>query len=99
MDEDVLELIDRVASMYPVRQDQVFLTGHSSGGMGTWHDLSLHETSHYVAPLLAWNLPSGTTLKLSAAFGVTGNSHRTLIRIGVSHEISRFDRRVKDWFR
>jgi poly(3-hydroxybutyrate) depolymerase len=36
VDADVLELIDRVSSMYPVRQDQVFLTGHSSGGMGTW---------------------------------------------------------------
>jgi len=36
IDTDVLELIERVSSMYPVRQDQVFLTGHSSGGMGTW---------------------------------------------------------------
>ena len=36
VDSDVLELIDRVSSMYPVRMDQVFLTGHSSGGMGTW---------------------------------------------------------------
>ncbi len=36
VDVDVLELIDRVSAMYPVRQDQVFLTGHSSGGMGTW---------------------------------------------------------------
>ena len=36
VDADVLELIDRVSNMYPVRHDQVFLTGHSSGGMGTW---------------------------------------------------------------
>ena len=36
VDADVLELVDRISSLYPVRQDQVFLTGHSSGGMGTW---------------------------------------------------------------
>jgi hypothetical protein len=69
------------------------------GGTGTWHDLTLHGTSQYIAPVLAWNLPSGTTFKVSAAFGLTDNSHDTLIRIGVSHEIPRFDRRVKGWVR
>jgi hypothetical protein len=69
------------------------------GGTGTWHDLTFHGTSQYVAPVLAWNLPSGTTFKISAAFGLTDNSHDTLIRVGVSHEISRLDRRVKGWVR
>jgi hypothetical protein len=69
------------------------------GGTGTWHDLTLHETSQYLAPVIAWNLPSGTTFKLSTAFGLTNNSYGTLIRFGVSHEISRFDRHVKEWFR
>ena len=69
------------------------------GGTGTWHNLTLHGTSQYIAPGLAWNLPSGTTFKLSAAFGLTDNSHDTLIRIGLSHEIPRFDRRVKGWVR
>jgi hypothetical protein len=69
------------------------------GGAGTWHDLTFHGTSQYIAPVLAWDLPSGTTFKVSAAFGLTDNSHDTLIRIGVSHEISRLDRRVKGWVR
>jgi hypothetical protein len=69
------------------------------GGGGTWHELSLQDTSHYIAPVLGWNLPNGTTLKLSTAFGLTESSLGSLIRIGVSHEISRFDRRVKGWVR
>ena len=33
---DVVEVLERVTSLYPVKKDQIFLTGHSSGGMGTW---------------------------------------------------------------
>jgi hypothetical protein len=69
------------------------------GGTGTWHDLTLHDTSHYIAPTVAWNFPNGTTFKISTAFGLTNNSHQRLVRFGISHEISRFDRRVKEWFR
>jgi hypothetical protein len=65
------------------------------GGTGTWHDLTLHGTSQYIAPVLAWNLPEGTSFKVSSAFGLTDISHSSLIRFGVSHEIPRFDRRVK----
>jgi hypothetical protein len=67
------------------------------GGLGTWNQLSLVGTSHYIAPVLAWNLPSGTTLRVSAGLGLMGNSHDTLLRFGVSHEIPRFDRQVKGW--
>jgi len=33
---DVLAIVDRLLAVYPIREDQVFLTGHSSGGVGTW---------------------------------------------------------------
>ncbi|MFN7921180.1 MAG: PHB depolymerase family esterase [Bryobacteraceae bacterium] len=36
-ERDVLAMIDDIAESHPVRRDQVFLTGHSSGGVGTWH--------------------------------------------------------------
>jgi hypothetical protein len=67
------------------------------GGLGTWHQPSFAGTSHYLAPVLAWNLPSGTTFRVSAGFGVTENSHGTLLRFGVSHEIPRFDWQIKRW--
>src|SRR5215467_8160587 len=31
------------------------------GGLGEWDNMTLRGTSQYIAPTLAWNLPSGTT--------------------------------------
>ena len=69
------------------------------GGLGEWGNMTLHGTSQYVAPTLAWNLPSGTTLRVSPGFGLTGESHSTLIRFGVSHEFPGFGQQVKRLFR
>jgi hypothetical protein len=69
------------------------------GGLGDRYRFGLNDTSHYIASLLAWNLPSGTTLRISPTFGLNENSHRFLVRFGVSHEISGFGRRVAQLFR
>jgi len=60
------------------------------GGLGDWHSFGLHDTSHYLAPGLAWNLPSGWTLRLSPSFGLNNNSHQFLVRWGISREINGF---------
>jgi hypothetical protein len=60
------------------------------GGLGDRYSFGLHDTSHYLAPVVAWNLPSDWTLRLSAGFGLNDNSHRFLLRWGVSREISGF---------
>jgi hypothetical protein len=60
------------------------------GGLGDAKSPGLHETSHYLAPVLAWNLPSDWTLRVSPGFGLNDNSHRLLLRWGVSHEFSGF---------
>ena len=60
------------------------------GGLGDRSSPGLHETSHYLAPVAAWNLPSGWTLRLSPGFGLNEVSHRFLLRWGVSREISGF---------
>ncbi len=69
------------------------------GGLGTWHQFGLPGTAHYVGPLLAWNLPSGTSFRISPTFGLNRASAHFLIRAGVSYEIPRFDRQVRRWFR
>ena len=69
------------------------------GGLGEWGNMALKGTSQYIAPTLAWNLPSGTTLRVSPGFGLTGQSHGTLIRFGVSHEFSGFGQELKKLFR
>jgi len=60
------------------------------GGLGDTRSLGLHETSHYVAPALAWNLPSGWTIRLSPSFGLNANSHHLLLRWGLSKEFDGF---------
>jgi hypothetical protein len=68
------------------------------GGLGSAQSAGLHDTSHYLAPAVAWNLPSDWTLRLSSGFGLNDNSHRLLLRWGVSREFSGFGETVRRWF-
>ena len=69
------------------------------GGLGDRHHFGLRDTSHYVAPVLGWNLPSGWTLRVSPGFGLNDNSHRLLLRWGVSREIRGFGSMVGRFLR
>lgn len=60
------------------------------GGLGTTASFGLPRTSHYLAPVVAWNLPSDWTVRLSPGFGLNDNSHRFLLRWGLSREFSGF---------
>lgn len=64
------------------------------GGLGDRYTFGLRNTSHYLAPAVAWNLPAGWTFRLSPGFGLNDNSHRLLLRWGVSREISGFGEMV-----
>jgi len=68
------------------------------GGLGDAARFGLHDTSHYLAPVVAWNLPSGWTLRLSPGFGLNETSHRLLLRWGVSREFSGFGEMVSHLF-
>jgi hypothetical protein len=68
------------------------------GGLGDTQSFGLHETSHYLAPAMAWNLPSGWALRLSPGFGLNDNSHRLLFRWGLSREFSGFGELVSKLF-
>jgi hypothetical protein len=68
------------------------------GGLGDRHHFGLHDTAHYLAPVVAWNIPSGWTLRISPGFGLEDNSHQFLLRWGVSREISGFGSMVSRLF-
>ena len=68
------------------------------GGLGDRYSFGLRETSQYLAPVAAWNLPSGWTLRVSPGFGLNDNSHGFLLRWGVSYEISGFGEMVGHLF-
>ena len=78
---------------------QNFIAGvEMYGGLGDRHSFGLKDTSHYLAPVAAWNLPSGWTLRVSPGLGLNDNSHGFLLRWGLSYEISGFGERVSHLF-
>jgi hypothetical protein len=58
------------------------------GGLGDTRTLSLHETSHYVAPLLGWEMSKQIHLSLSPGFGVTALSFSQFVRAGIAYEFA-----------
>jgi len=58
------------------------------GGLGDTEQFGLNDTSQYLAPLIAWNLPSAVTLKLSPGWGLNQDSLPFLLRFGFSIEFS-----------
>jgi hypothetical protein len=73
-----------------------FVTGAEAyGGLGDTDALTLHETSHYIAPLLGWALPNGLRLSFSPGFGLTSTSLGRVYRVGVAYEFNQ----IGNWFR
>jgi hypothetical protein len=79
---------------------QNFIAGAEMyGGLGDRHSFGLHDTSQYLAPVVAWNLPSDWTLRISPGFGLNDNSHRFLLRLGISREVPSFGSMVDKFLR
>lgn len=68
------------------------------GGLGTADRFTLHGTSHYIAPEVAWSLPAGPTLSVSPSFGLTDAAYGFLLRLGVSYEFPGFGGSVRKLF-
>ncbi|HZD94593.1 MAG TPA: hypothetical protein VE133_10090, partial [Candidatus Sulfotelmatobacter sp.] len=65
------------------------------GGLGDRYSFGLQDTSHYLAPTMAFHLPNGPTLSVSPAAGLNSNSHGFLLRFGVAYEINQFVSRLR----
>jgi hypothetical protein len=68
------------------------------GGLGTHANLGFDNTSHYLAPTVAWTLANGTQFRVSPTFGLSGTSVGFLLRFGVSYEIAQFRRAAQKLF-
>jgi hypothetical protein len=64
------------------------------GGLGDTASLTLRDTSHYIAPLIGWNLPRGMRLSFSPGFGLTDTSLARVYRVGLAFELNQ----VGEWF-
>jgi hypothetical protein len=69
------------------------------GGFGTYYEFGPSRTCHFAALVVGWDLPNGTTFRLSPSVGLTENSPHFLLRFGISHEIPRFGSVMKRMFR
>lgn len=64
------------------------------GGLGDTFALTLRDTSHYIAPLIGWQLPKGVRLSFSPGFGLTNTSLARVYRVGLAFEFEQ----VGNWF-
>lgn len=60
------------------------------GGLGTTDSFGLKATSHYAAPIVAWEIPRGPKLSFSPSFGLNDNGMKVLWRAGVQYEFQQF---------
>ena len=65
------------------------------GGLGDRYSFGLHDTSHYLAPIIAWRVPGGTTFKFSPGFGLNDQSQPFLFRFGISYEINQIASKLR----
>jgi len=65
------------------------------GGLGDRYSFGLHDTSHYLAPTMAFRMPNGPTFSISPAAGLNSNSHGFLLRFGMAYEINQFASRFR----
>ena len=68
------------------------------GGLGTPDRFTLHNTSHHIAPVIAWSLPAGPMFSISPSFGLTDPAYGFILRMGVSYEFPGFGRAVRGLF-
>jgi hypothetical protein len=66
--------------------EKIIVGMEAYGGLGDTWALSLHDTSHYIAPVFGWELPAHFRVSLSPGFGVTGSSVDQFYRIGLARE-------------
>jgi hypothetical protein len=68
------------------------------GGLGSTLAFGIHDTAHYVAPVISWAVGDHSTLRFSPSFGLTDQSNPILIRLGYSYEIQGFGTKISRLF-
>ncbi len=69
------------------------------GGLGSTKGFGFHDTAHYLAPVLSWQISDNTSLRFSPAIGLTHSSNPVLLRLGYSYEIRGFSSKLAQMFR
>ena len=68
------------------------------GGLGSTASFGFHDTAHYLAPVIAWQVSDNATLRFSPAIGLTHQSNPVLLRFGYSYEVRGFGSKLAQLF-
>jgi len=69
------------------------------GGLGSTEDgFSVHNTAHYVAAVVSWQLSDNGAFHFSPGFALTHEGSPVLIRFGYSYELRGFGSKVAQFF-
>ena len=68
------------------------------GGLGSTLGFGVHNTAHYIAPVLSWMVSDNSTLRFSPGFGLTRESNPVLLRFGYTYEVQNFGSRISKLF-
>ena len=64
------------------------------GGLGSTNGFGLHNTTHYLGPVISWQVSDNAALHFSPAIGLTHESNPVLVRFGYSYEMRGFGRKL-----
>lgn len=68
------------------------------GGLGSSLGFGLHDTTHYLAPVISWEVSDNASVHFSPAVRLTDIGSPVLFRIGYSYEVRGFGRKVARLF-
>ncbi|PYY04142.1 MAG: hypothetical protein DMG69_31200 [Acidobacteria bacterium] len=68
------------------------------GGLGGTDGFGLHNTTHYLGPVISWQVSDNAALHFSPAFGLTRGRNPVLLRLGYSYEVRGFGRKMARLF-
>jgi hypothetical protein len=68
------------------------------GGLGSTLGFGLHNTTHYLGPVISWEISDNASLRFSPAVRLTDTGSPVLFRIGYSYEVRGFGRKVARLF-
>lgn len=69
------------------------------GGLGSSIDgVGFRGNSHYVAPVLVWQVGENSRLKFSSGFGLNEQSYPVLLRFGYTYEVRNFGHKLAALF-
>lgn len=68
------------------------------GGLGDAHSFGLQNTSHYLGPVMSWQLTDRMSLKAGPHFGLTRESLHALVHFAVVYDIPDFGNRIRELF-